>query len=138
MKFLVRFFIALSVFMLTGFGQLHASAHKDSKGVLLEKSENLKEQYIDALLNGHPSIVKSSHYFQPDNSSIRATDNEVEEDELSSAKKYLDANKYFSVSLFDQSLVNLSHSIKNNLFFNKHFFPLSSYRRFIVFRVIRI
>jgi hypothetical protein len=138
MKFLVRFFIALSFFMLTGFGQLHANAHKNAKSVLVEKTETLQKQHIDVLLNGQPSIVKSSHYFQPDTYKIRANDTEGEEDELSSAKKYLEINKYFNVAFFDQLSVHFSHSIKKSLFINKHFFHFSSNRRFIIFRVIRI
>lgn len=138
MKFLVRFVIALSVFLLTGFGQLHANAYNDTARPSIDKSENLRKEYIDALLNGQPSIVKSSHYFQPDTYKIRANDNEGEEDEQSSAKKYSVVAKYSNAALFDQSSVELSHSIKKNLFFNKHFFHLSSFRRFIIFRVIRI
>jgi len=137
MKFLVRFIVALSVFLLTGFGQLHANADR-STAASINKSENLKKEYIDAFLNGQPSIVKSSHYFQPDTYKIRANDNEGEEDEQLSAKKYSVVAKYSNAALFDQSSVELSQSIKKNLFFNKHFFHLSSFRRFIIFRVIRI
>lgn len=138
MKFLVRFVIAASVFMLTGLGQLHANAHTENKNTSVEASIDLQRQYMDALINGQPSIVKSSHYFQPDTFKIRATDNEVEEDELSSAKKYLDVNKYFIAESFDQSYIYFSNTVKNSLFSHKHFFHLSSFRRFIIFRVIRI
>lgn len=137
MKFLVRFFIALSIFLLTGFGQLHANAHTNTAAASIEKSDAL-HKHIDALVNGQPSIVTSSHYFQPDNLKIRATDTEVEEDNLSSAKKCLEASKYFTAALFDHSSVQFSHSIKKSIFSNKPFFNFSSYRKYIVFRVIRI
>ena len=58
--------------------------------------------------------------------------------ELSSAKKYLEINKYFNVAFFDQLSVHSFYSIKKSLFVNKSYFHFSSNRRFIVFRVIRI
>ncbi len=137
MKFLVRFFIALSIFLLTGFGQLHATAHKDASAAVIEKSDNL-HKHIGALVNGQPSIVTSSHYFQPDTLKFRATDTEVEEDNLPSAKKCLEASKYFTTALFDFSSVQFSHSIKKSLFYTKHFLNFSSYKKYIVFLVIRI
>jgi len=138
MKFLVRFFITLYIF-LAGFSQVDAREHKDHAGYSpiknLIKSENAV--CVNALFEESP-VFTSTHSLQAENYKFKATDNEGEEDELSSSKKSLDLNTYFVTNFNAQAPVSFYHADKKCVPASEHFFHFSSYRRYIIYRVIRI
>jgi len=72
------------------------------------------------------------------NDKIVVTDNEGDDEELVSYKKYLEINNYFTTALYAQTLGYSHRYVKESLPQSKPFSYFSSYRKYIVFRVIRL
>ena len=137
MKFLVRFFITLFVF-LAGYSQLDAREHKDHAGYSPMKNlvESENATFVNALFEETP-VFSSTHSLETESYKLRATDNEGEEDEMSS-KKIVDFNHYFIANINAQAPVFFYRNDKKCIPSGEHFFHFSSYRRYIIYRVIRI
>lgn len=139
MKFLIRFLISLTVFVLTGYGQLDAHTHNEGNSDTIVKNlDRVGNVNVDIVSHG-TNLMRSSHYFEPDTSKIRATDNEGEEEELSqTSKKSSEISSYFIPSFFNNVPASFYHYVKKSLPFTEHFSHFTSYRRYIAFRVFRI
>lgn len=140
MKFLLKFFISLCVFLLAGNGQLDANTPNENTNESIVRSlEKVGKASLEVRVNNETTFMRSSHYFEPDNSKLRATDNEGEEEELNhSSKKSLQVSSYFIAALFNNVPASFYNTIKKSLPASEHFFHFPSNRRYIAFRVIRI
>lgn len=140
MKFLLRFFITLFVLVFAGNGQLDAHSYvSDTNTTLYKTLENIGKVRCDATVNNETSFMRSSHYFEPDNSKLRATDNEGEEEELNhTSKKSLQLNSYHIAIFFNNVLASFYHDDKKHIPATDSLFHFTSYKRYIAFRVIRI
>ena len=140
MKFLLRLFISLCVFLLAGNGQLSARAHYENTNESIIRSlEKVGKASLEVTVNSETTFMRSSHYFEPDNSKLRATDNEGEEEELNHpSKKSLQVSGYFFAAFFQNLLVSFYETGKKGLPVTEQFFHFASNRRYIAFRVIRI
>jgi hypothetical protein len=139
MKFLLRFFISALVFLLSGYGQMHANSDRES--INCASIENLQKSnaILDLVQNSETTTFKALHSYEQADSKFRATDNEGEEDELSSgSKKSLELNNYFTIAFSAKLPVSFYHHVKKSLPVSELFINFSSYRKYIVFRVIRI
>jgi hypothetical protein len=140
MKFLLRLFISLCVFLLAGNGQLSAHTHnKDTNESIIRSLEKVGKASLEVTDNSETTFMRSSHYFEPDNSKLRATDNEGEEEELNHpSKKSLQGSGYFFAAFFQNLWACFYDTGKKGLSVTEHFFHFASNRRYIAFRVIRI
>ncbi|MFD2602138.1 hypothetical protein [Flavobacterium suzhouense] len=140
MKFLSRFFITLLVLVFAGNGQLDAHSYAASTNTTLYKTlENIGKVRCDVTVNNETNFMRSSRYFEPDNSKLRATDNEGEEEELNhTSKKSLQLNGYHIAAFFNSVLASFYHDDKKNTPATDNLFHFTSYKRYIAFRVIRI
>lgn len=139
-KFLIRFFLLISV-VLIGYGKLYPNAYHSN---LVHSSEKISIQNSEyaSLVNFQSdditTIKSPSAHELKSNEDLHATDNEVEEDESFSLKKYLEASNFFTAVLYAQILGFFFLFTKKRLSPDGLFSYFSSCRKFIVFRVIRI
>ena len=142
MKLLFRFFISLYVFLLSGYGQLHAATtYKDC--VCYSQIYNLDGTIHTSLtttLQDTDCLIYKSALSQKDkvDDKIENSDNEEDENELIGLKKFLDVNKYFITAFGGQASGYSHHDIKKSMPSCKLFSNFTSYKWYIIFRVIRI
>lgn len=133
MKLASRFLIALCVFFLSGFGQLFANDHKsdtDNGNVT-----HLEEQHIVTFDLRSDNV---DYAYNNKTGKTFTTDNETEENELTSSKKWLDLNNDLTSFLSTDKLKHFRPSIKKSLPLSKHLSLFPSCKWYIMFRVIRI
>lgn len=137
MKFQIRFFIALCIFLFSGYGQLYA-AHTHKESMTYSKVSNLDKSQ-DTGLDIRMDIISNyaSCYIEKGNNKSYTINNENEENETSS-RKWLELNNYFVKVLSANTPEYFYTKIKKCLPVCKHFSFLYSCKRFIMFRVIRI
>lgn len=140
MKTLFKIIISLHILLLSGHTQLRAYTYNDSNYASLEK--NIESHYLnftemqDALGINIKTTIPG---IQKVNDKIDSTDNEKEEDELTSSKKCLDLNNYFTAVFYTaQTPVYVHHYTEKSLPYCKHFSSFSSLKWYIIFRVIRL
>ena len=142
MKLLIRFFIALYIFLLSGYAQLHATGmYKDC--VCNSHIYNLDGSIhagLSVSLQDADCLTYKTALSKKDkvDDKIDTSDNEEENDEQVSVKKLLDANKYFVIAFGGQTSGLFYQDIKKSLPSCKLFSNFTSYKRYIIFRVIRI
>ena len=126
--------------MLAGNGQVNAHPYtQNTDGAIVKHLENIGKFPSDATVSNETNFMRASHYFGPDNSKLRATDNEGEEEELNhSSKKSLQLNSYAIAAIFSNVLASFYNNVKKNTLATEHLFHFTSYKRYIAFRVIRI
>lgn len=136
-KLLFSFFLALSALLLTGSGQLHAHEYNNDINEFAVKAAGVSDhsEITNMLLSQEWQVESSTVVVK---SKSHTLDNEVEEDSLSGGKKYSVLDKYFSTLYFTQIPGYFCQQCKNGLRSGAQFLHFSSYRRYIVFRVIRI
>lgn len=140
-KLLIRFFLLISVLLIGGYGKLYPHAYQNSISHSSVKSTIQKAEYdyFGNFQSDDITTIKSpSSHELKSNEDLHATDNEVEEDETFSFKKYLELSNFFTTVLYAQLLGFFFLLTKKSLLINRHFSYFSSCRKYIVFRVIRI
>jgi len=141
MKLLVRFFIALYIFLLSGHGQLHA-ASMYRNCLCSSKIYNLDGTIHNGLTNSLQNIeclnYKTTLSKDKVNDKIDTSDNEEDDDELAGLKKLLDVNKYFITAYGGQASGFSHHDLKKSMPSCKLFTNFISQKWYILFRVIRI
>jgi hypothetical protein len=126
---------------LSGYGQLNAHAYQDCVCYTSIKSlENLDAKFDTVQNDGVDAVIRSVFPLLTQNDKIDVTDNDNEDEtnKISSFKKYLETNKYFTTLFNTQTPQYFCHCVKKRLSVFKNSFNFSSYRRYIIFRVIRI
>lgn len=138
MKFQFRFFIALCVFLFSGYGQLYA-AHTHKESISITKTSNVERSQdtgLDIRMNDITNYALC--YIEKGNNKSYTINNENEENETSS-RKWLELNNYFVAVLSANTPEYLYPNIKKCLPSCKHFsFLQSSCKKYIMFRVFRI
>ncbi len=134
-----KFILPVIVILFSGYSQLCARGSQGNISSLAMNSDKLmhfnfeNNQMIPGLflkLNQSPeqnSILK-----------LRATDNEVEEEETISAKKGIVANNYFSSYYSTLSTSNFTSYIKKRVPFKTPLYYFSSCKIFVIYQVFRL
>lgn len=138
MKLKIRLFIALCIVLLSSSVGLSArTVHQQFFGYSTAKnSEKIQEAGV---YRAQSDITNyTSCHVEKLNDKTYSTDNETEENELTSSKKWLELNNYFATLLIAQTPDRVYYNVKKSLLFCKPFLFLPSCKKFIVFRVIRI
>jgi hypothetical protein len=135
-----RFFIPLVVIIFSGYGQLFAGNLVSSRDSFSLKSTIVKTDFtIDNQVDLDVFTYTTDQPFSGKmNFKLRATDNEVEEDEQISSKKELISNNYFAA--FFQPIEGLTcfTTLKKKATYSTFihtFFPCKKYVLFQVFRI---
>lgn len=131
MKYLFSFYIILFI----GTGSLFAK-NKDANNNLNPTEKNTSEISNDNLFLNFQNVHTS---FEKDSNKIRATDNELtEEEESISEKREIVSSTFFSSVLYAEQLGYLCNNIKKRVFNNQFFENKLSHKFHIVFCVFRI
>jgi hypothetical protein len=139
MKFSIKFFLSLYILLLGGYGQVYAKVYQDcvcySSSKTIDWSEHAS---VDSDQNDQTLITKSGHCItENEEYKLRATDNENEDDDQLSVKKYFEACNYFPSDFYGQLPgYFFSYTIKR-LPHCKHFSYFSS-DTYLKLRVLRI
>ncbi|WP_418263257.1 hypothetical protein [Flavobacterium faecale] len=135
-----RFFLYLIVIIFSGYSSLFATNFiSNSYSFSIEKANEKGNVGNENVLI---TCLTSFHIEQPFTKNIdfklRATDNEVEEDEQFSSKKELLSKSYFAS--FYQILrgINIPITVKKKASYKTIFNNLISYKRYVFFQVFRI
>lgn len=137
MKFQIRFFIALCISLFSGYGQLYA-AHNHTESMSYSKTSNVEKSHDTGLDIRMDDITNyASCYIERGNNKSYTINNENEENETSS-RKWLELNSYFVTVPSVNTPEHFYPEIKKCLPVCKHFSFVSSCKRYIMFRVIRI
>lgn len=139
MKVLIRLFIALFIFLSSGYGQLYAHNHQDDNFTApIQNLKWMEQEDSDTLSSCDTTLIGiPHHYIEKENVKLRPTDDEGDEDEITTLKNYLGAGNYFATIFYNQTPGYFSQNIKSCLPFSKHFSYFSS-DRYIKFRVLRL
>lgn len=138
---LVRFFLSLCIFLLSGYSPLSARSYQEDI-VFKTVVESLQ-----APTSANPGSIEHPQTFIDKTSSSRAqsqsikldfAENEIEEDELLSARKHAGSSYYMAIALCALVLGYLFSCIKQSLVSSGHYSYITSYRWYIVFSVFRI
>ncbi len=141
---LTRFFLMLFVVLLGGQGVLNAHPYQGHSGYALGKNaESLALQFDFGFSQDYDASYLKSIPFrtqtEKQNEKFIVTDNEGDDEELVSYKKYLEINNYFTTALYAQTLGYSHRYVKESLpYYSRPLSYFSSYRKYIVFRVIRL
>ncbi|CAM3676588.1 hypothetical protein FLGE108171_10105 [Flavobacterium gelidilacus] len=131
MKYLFSFYIILFI----GTSSLFANS-KDANNDLNPTEKNTSEISNDNLFLNFQTVHAA---FEKENNKIRATDNELtEEEESISEKREIVSSTFFSSVLYAEQLGYLCNNIKKRVFHNQFFENKLSNKFQIVFCVFRI
>ena len=137
-KLLIRFFLSLCIILLSGYSQLYAHTYQDgirhSSIKALLKSEHAgigKLQNTQALPHKFSSSVT-------ENLKLSVAEIEEEDDELVSFKKLLEHSNYFTAVFYALVFGCLGLFLLKRLPAGKHALYFSSFKLYLLFRVIRI
>ncbi|MGS2741037.1 hypothetical protein [Sinomicrobium sp. M5D2P17] len=143
MKLVIRFFISLSVFLLSGYNLLHAHVDRDDVSCIAPVSnmESYEFAGFDAIQD-NPDFVIRSVSLNREKRGHETEERNIEEEynELISLKKYSGSSNMHITALFYTLIFGsfLYHANKR-LFFSRHFSRFLSltplYIRFRVFRL---
>ena len=142
MRLLVRFFVALYVFLLAGHGEAYAAkAYQDC--MCSSKIYNLDGTIhagLSVSLQDADCLTYKTDLSKKDkvNDRIDTSDNEEDDNEQVSLKKFLDVNKYLVTIYGGQASGFSHHDIKKSMPSSRLFTNFISQKWYILFRVIRI
>jgi len=140
MKFLVRFFISLFIFLLAGYGQVYAHTSQDTMNYAAIKSlSEPKHSVLADFIKSRDINVKADiSALSKVNDKVDASDNEDEDEKPISIKKLLDNGNYYTTVFNTQTPGYFFSNVKKRLTNFKPFSSATSQRKYILFRVIRI
>lgn len=138
MKLLVRIFISLTIFLLAGFGHLHASARQDNAGSAIKILTRVAAS--DGDTDSDISDFKKTTFSESKViDKVDTSDNEDEDEKLLSLKKTSTNTKYLSATLYNIGIAgDYSHSVIKRFNNFKRVYNLTSQKWYILFRVFRI
>ena len=138
-KGLIRYFLFLCIFLLSGFGSSPAYAHESARLASAQTSKSSVQASSD-ILHSRPIVVESSFSHQPRKRNNKAIveENEVEDEECFSSEKYYKSVNFFAALLCSRLLDAFFSSLKTFFGFWKHFTHISSYKFYLMFRVFRL
>jgi hypothetical protein len=139
MKFIISFFLSLLILLSNGFKQGYAYNHQDNYYSHAKNHKALEDARLGTFPNRRDCIDPSSSFPIATNFLLAIIETEVEEEELSHSRKYLEISSYY-VSLFNpQAFGYFLHYLKKRLPFCRHFSYLTSdWSLFTIFQVFRI
>ncbi|UII27507.1 hypothetical protein LVD15_03480 [Fulvivirga maritima] len=136
-KWIVRFFLFLS-FSLISENTLMSLAQEQGQANYACTRKQLQQPSPKDNFSGKiNTIQKDKSGQQQGEHIIEITENEVEENELLFGKKHLEITHYFSI-LFHEQLAEFFESSNRQVPFWKHFTYDSSFKWFLLLRVIRL
>lgn len=138
-KLLIKIFLPLFILLLGGYSQAYANVYNDC--ICFTQTANVTTPAQLNLCTVKDSPALHVKYTQTDleelNDRIDTTDSENEEDEFS-GKKLSQLHKYCATVFSIQAPEYSYRTLKKGIPQCKHFSYFTSYRRYIIFRVIRI
>lgn len=143
-KLIIRFLLSLSIFLLSGHGQLVAHTYKEN--IFHSSLKNLDKTALICLSKGQHdskllSIKRDSSGTAQEGFFTKASVVEIneKENECAPCKKPVNSSRYFSTLIHAQLIEYTSAYIKNRLSFYKQFARyLSPEARYLLFRVFRL
>ncbi len=138
--FLVRFLLSLCVLLLSEYSQLYAYPSQECNSTSFIKTSKESEQArLEFIQHDQPLIISSSPAVtERENAKINAAEI-VEEDYISiSFKKYLESSHFFTALFYALTFGYCCRFIKTCLPSCKHSIYFSSYKWYLIFRVIRL
>lgn len=135
-KTLMKYLVSIYVILLCGYGNLYANDNQDSIAISLNKECNQS----DIIQSFHDLMTQSlQSNVSQDINKIRATDNEVaEEEEVASIKKDKTSSVYFSTVLYAEQLGCFCNNVKKRLPQSKFFARFLTNKLHVIFSVFRI
>ena len=140
MKLFFRILISLTIFLLAGFSQLHATVQQDNISFtpkrILEKAHHKAFGDVE---NGQNLDLKSAIVTTLKvNDKVDTSDNEDEDEKLAAPKKTLDSSKYLTTTLYNTPISGYSNNVIKRFNNFKRTYSLPSQKWYILFRVFRI
>ncbi|MDV6167320.1 hypothetical protein R1T16_02720 [Flavobacterium sp. DG1-102-2] len=133
-----RFFLTLYIFLLSGYGNLHAHTQANMCPESVKNLEATEHISLVTLIDDNTHIVNCTPTIK-ENNKVVISDNEIEDDETSSSKKSLEINKCFTLLSFSHSARDIISYTNNGIpAINKNISYFTSHRWYIIFRVIRL
>ena len=139
-KFILRF--ALSLIILLSSGCILVFDHYYSENTNCSSAKDLEcspGTSFTAARTDYGQITQSSSSCSERNVAIEVAEKEIEEDELSSSRKYFQLSSYFTDPFHPLTHAHLFQHLKGRFPFSGHFCYLSSYGSlYIIFLVFRV
>ncbi|MBL3655140.1 hypothetical protein [Fulvivirga sediminis] len=135
-KWIVRFFLFLSFSLISENTLMSLSQEQDQSNYVCTRKQ-LQQPSPNNLIGKTNTLKKNKKGQHPGEHIIEITENEVEENELLFGKKHLEITHYFS-DIFHELLADFFESCEIGEPFWKHFSHDSSYKWFLLLRVIRL
>ncbi len=138
-KGLIRYFLFLCIFLLSGLGTSPAYAYEGACQASAQGSKNSVQASSD-ILHSRPIVVESSFSHQPRKRNNKAIveENEIEDEECFSSEKYCKSINFFAALFCSRFLDAFFNSLKSFFGFWKHLTHISSYKFYLIFRVFRL
>ena len=136
----MKYLLSLFILLLSVYSQLYARSYQDCN-YHSTKSTFVRSGYASfgTAQNSQAQILKSVLYStEKETCKIVAAEIEEEKHEWISFKKFLDNSNYFTTVFYLLAFAYLCLFLKNRLPSCKHSIYFSSYKWYILFRVIRI
>lgn len=138
-NFAFKYILPVLFILFSGYGQLYANSSQDNISSLTMNSERMICFHFEKHQMTPDFFLKLNQ--SPEENSIlklRATDNEVEEEEVISAKKTIVVNNYFSSFYNILSASDFTSYIKKRVSFHTLLYHFSSCKIFVVYQVFRL
>lgn len=136
-KVFLRYFLFLSIFLLSGYAQLFAAANKTTHSNFPSKRTLYRSSACTSHYNSsYCSVLKAIDSEKPTHESELSLF-ENEEDETNTFKKHLKFGNYFTAILFDNDQNSLFNSLQQFSFSELRIFRSLS-PRFLLLQVIKI
>ncbi len=136
-KGLIRYFLFLCIFLLSGLGSSPAYA---CEGFASAQTSKNSVQANSNILHSRTIVAESSFSHQPGKRNNKAIveENEVEDEECFSSEKYCKSINFFAALVCSRFFDTFFSSLKSFFGFWKHLTHLSSYKFYLMFRVFRL
>ncbi|MCF8714811.1 hypothetical protein JM658_08220 [Joostella atrarenae] len=138
MKLLLRFFISLSIILISGYSLLFANSNQQQGSISkIDSIENSAPSGVTLIQNAKFFKDCFFSHFEKKEHKFEIVESEVEE-ELTVYKKNAELNTFVGSTLYSLALLAFFPFPKKHLFHCKKFSNFLSYRLYVIFRVFRI
>jgi len=137
-KLMIRFFLTLCIFLLSGYSQFYAHAGQDH--ILHSSVTTLNGPAHASLGTAQDHQALALHFAASNTDSHKIVAEEITEEEHKSVsfKKYLESSSCITAVFYALTFAYFCHLIKKRLLSCEHSFDFASHKRYLLFRVLRI
>ncbi|WP_366182851.1 hypothetical protein [Flavobacterium ovatum] len=139
-KLIFRLFAPVLILLLSGYGTaLVGNFDGPFKSFAFDTNLNANDrQFFQQNGAGLLTIKKDQPLSNKKNIKLRATDNEVDEDEVDTSDSPLTSNNYFATFYQSVSFGDYLVNFKEKANFKTVFYNLTTYKKYVLFQVFRI